>query len=94
MKPKCWLYENKAGHHLLHYHANTPRFLADKAAAIDIPESHTFTALYDQAALDAAVAAERERCAKEFEELRSVLRITDYDASLWEKRARILGWTD
>lgn len=63
-KPVAWLYRNKRGDRVVHWYADTPRFLADKAAAQEWPDAHTFTPLFDQSALDAVLAAERERCAK------------------------------
>jgi hypothetical protein len=69
IKPFAWLYTSAAGAFALHRDATSLRFEADMKAATEHPLRHWMLPLYEQSALDAAVAAERERFAQQLERL-------------------------
>lgn len=62
VRPRAWLYENVAGAVAVHTNTERVRFEADMRAAREHPDAHTMTPLYDQAALDAVRADERQKC--------------------------------
>jgi hypothetical protein len=56
VRPRAWLYTNAAGALAVHTNTELVRFEADMRAAQEHPGAHSMEPLYDQAALDAALA--------------------------------------
>ena len=54
VRPRCWVCTTNGGDKVIHWYAETPRFVADRAAALEWPDAHRLDAMYDKATLDDA----------------------------------------